>query len=392
MGACRGALVMCVDFNDEILIPKGEVGDFAVIACDQFTACPEYWEKLGSQMPDGSALDVILPECYLDDADDRINKIKSAARSMIENGRFNAVRGAVAVTRTTKYGRTRRGIVASVDLRDYDYRPDRNALIRASERTIEERIPPRVKIRQAIGLEFPHILLLVDDRENALMRAVDRAKKTLLYDGDLRGDGGHIKGELVQAERELSDAVRSVTEASRQKFGVELFALVGDGNHSLATAKYCAEHHATPFNGKALVEIVNVYDEGLVFEPIHRIVKTDDPEMFVQSFAAAVKGDAETIVYAPDPRTVSVPSDKIEAIKVVDAFCEDYVKRFGGSVDYVHGNDAVKADGCVGIKMRGIDKSELFDCVLKNGALPKKTFSLGEAEEKRFYVEGRKIK
>lgn len=383
---------MCVDFNDEILIPKGEVGDFAVIACDQFTACPEYWKVLEAQLPQGSALDVILPECYLDEADERIERIKTAASQMTESGRFNIVRGAVAVTRTTKYGRTRRGIVASVDLGDYDYKPGCNALIRASERTIEERIPPRVKIREAIGLELPHILLLVDDRENALMQAIDRSDKSLLYDGDLRGDGGHIKGELIQNERMLSDAVRSIIDASVQKFGVELFALVGDGNHSLATAKYCSEHHPTPFNGKALVEIVNIYDEGLVFEPIHRIVKTDDPARFIEGFSSAVKGDAETAFYSPEPRAMSVPSDKIDAIKAVDSYCESYVKQYGGSVDYVHGTDALKADGCVGIEMRGIKKDELFDYVLKNGVLPKKTFSLGEAEEKRFYVEARKIK
>ena len=383
---------MVVDFNDQILIPDGDVGDFGAVACDQFSAAPEYWNNLAAVMPAQSALDLILPECFLADADRRIENIKSAAKRMLQSNRFKACRGAVYVTRKTAYGRVRRGVVASVDLSDYDYKSGAQTLIRASERTIEERIPPRVKIREAIDIELPHILLLVDDRENLLKQACESAKRVPLYDGDLRVGGGHITGELITDARALDDAVKKIIKASVSKFGCELFALVGDGNHSLATAKYCAVNNPTPFNGRALVEIINVYGDGLVFEPIHRLVKTDDPVMFMDSLRSAVKGNAKTTVYAPNPIEISVPEDKIEAINAVDKFCETYVKHFGGYVEYVHGADALKREGHFGIEMRGIQKSELFEYVVKNGVLPKKTFSLGEAEEKRYYIEARKIK
>ncbi len=379
-----------IDFNDEILIPNGDVGNFAVIACDQFSSAPEYWTELEKELPASSALDYILPECFLNEADKRIAAIKASATAVSD--RFFAVKGTVAVTRKTRYGRTRRGIVASVDLSDYEYADGNTALIRASERTIEERIPPRVRIREALDIELPHIMLLVDDPDDLLFGAVDSAKKSALYDGELKGGGGHITGELITDTAALYAAVDKLIAQSERKYGAPLFALVGDGNHSLATAKYCSIHSPTPLNGKALVEIVNIYDEGLVFEPIHRLVEVSDPVMFMDSFRSAIKGGAKTTVYAPNPIEVAVPEDKIEAIKAVDKFCETFVKHFGGSVEYVHGDDALKRKGHFGIKMRGMEKSELFPAVAAGGVLPKKTFSLGEAEEKRFYVEARLIK
>lgn len=383
---------MTVDFNGEILLPKGDVGDFAVVACDQFSASPEYWNNLAEQLPPFSALDVILPECFLSQSDERIIAIKKAAADMLESNRFDVYRGAVYVTRQTPYGRTRHGVVASIDLNDYDYKKGSQTLIRASERTIEERIPPRVKIREAIDIELPHILLLVDDRDDLLMGACRAAKKCTVYDGELKGGGGRIKGELIEDSAALDNAVAQIIKASEARLGQRLFALVGDGNHSLATAKFCSVNNPTKLNGRALVEIVNVYDEGLVFEPIHRLVKVDDPVMFMDSLRSAVKGEAKAFVYAPNPMEISVPSDKIEAITAIDKFCETYVKHFGGYVEYVHGADSLKKSGHIGIEMRGIQKSELFEYVIKNGVLPKKTFSLGEAEEKRYYIEARKIR
>ncbi len=384
---------MVVDFKSEILIPKGDVGDFAVVACDQFCSQPEYWQELRKQLKtDDSALDLILPECFLAQADERIEAIRMSCAKMLAGGRFDAVRGAVAVTRTTPFGRVRRGVVAAVNLDDYDYAQGSTALIRASERTIEQRIPPRVRIRRAIDVELPHIMLLVDDREGELSRAVQNAPKTPLYDGELKGGGGHVKGELISAAdtAPLYDAVDRIIAASVKKFGTELFALVGDGNHSLATAKYCREHYPTA-DGYALVEIVDIYDEGLVCEPIHRLVQTDDPAAFVERLRAEVKGDAVTRIYTPTPIEINVPSDKVEAIVEIDRFCESYVERYGGSVEYVHGDDALCRKNHVGIRMRGLQKSELFDYVLKCGVLPKKTFSLGEAQEKRYYIEARRI-
>lgn len=384
---------MCVDFGDELLIPTGDVGDFAVVACDQFSACPKYWNDLYETMPEGSALDFILPECFLDSKEEHIRRIKAASEKAIKRGRFKPVRGAVKVTRTTAYGRVRRGIVASVDLDAYEYKPGNSALIRASERTIEERIPPRVEIRNAIDIELPHILILVDDPDDALMSAADASEKTPLYEGALKGGGGYIKGELITKTEKLDAAVKRIIESSVKRFGTRLFALVGDGNHSLATAKRCHSQTPTPLNSKALVEIVNVYDDGLVCEPIHRCVRTADADGFIRSFRAEIGGEAKTCLYVKDrEEQVAVPSDKIEAINAVDGFCESYVKEHGGYIEYVHGDDALKTDGCACVRMRGLQKSELFAYVIKNGVLPKKTFSLGEAEEKRFYLEARRIK
>lgn len=384
---------MCVDFDGELLIPSGDVGDFAVIACDQFSSCAEYWNELERVMPKGSALELILPECFLVESKERIARIESASRRLVDGGRFDAVRGAVAVTRKTKYGRTRRGIVASIDLDEYDYSPNSMALIRASEKTIEARIPPRVEIRIASDIELPHILLLVDDPDDLLMSAVDASKKSPLYDGELRGGGGHITGELIAAGDTdgLYRAVDELIDRTSAKYRTPLFALVGDGNHSLATAKFCYKTRLTPLDGRALVEIINIYDEGLLFEPIHRLVETDKPKLFIEGLREAVTGSAVTSVFSPDERTVSVPSDKVEAIVAIDRYCEDFVKSHGGAIEYVHGDGALRRDGHVGIKMRGIEKNELFGYVLENGVLPKKAFSLGEAEEKRFYVEARKI-
>ena len=383
---------MTVNFDDDILVPNGNVGDFAVVACDQFSAQPEYWQARAGELKPYSALDLILPECFLSDAEARTEHIRKASEYMLSHGRFGSYRGAIYVTRTTPFGRTRHGIVATIDLNDYDYKQGSKTLIRASERTIEERIPPRVVIREAIDVELPHILLLVDDRDDVLMRACRNAKKTELYSAELGGGGGHIIGELLRETDSLDRAVRDIISASEQKFGEKLFALVGDGNHSLATAKYCSVNNPTSLNGRALVEIVNIYDEGLVFEPIHRLVKTSDPVMFMDSLKSAVRGNAKTTVYAPNPIEISVPEDKIEAINAIDRFCETFVKHFGGYIEYVHGEDALKRDGHFGIMMRGIQKSELFEYVLRNGVLPKKTFSLGEAQEKRYYIEARKIK
>lgn len=380
-----------VDFSSEILLPKGNVKDFAVVACDQFSSSPEYWNELRGVMPPHSALDLILPECFLSEKEERLKEIAHAGADM-EADRFYSVNGAVAVTRTTSYGRVRHGLVAAVNLDCYDYKIGSSALIRASERTVEERIPPRVAIREALGIELPHILLLVDDKDDLLFGAVNAAKKTLLYDSDLKGGGGHIKGELIADAAPLYSVCEAIISAMGRKYGEPLFALVGDGNHSLATAKHCATAHPTPLNGKALVEIVNIYDEGLVFEPIHRLVKCDDPAMFTDSFRSAVKGEDKTVLYTPEPVTVSVPRDKVKAITEVDKFCETFVKHFGGEVDYVHGEDQLTRSGHVGIRMREVGRDELFGYVLNNGVLPKKTFSLGEAQEKRFYIEARKIK
>lgn len=379
-----------VDFSDEMLIPKGDVGDFAVVACDQFSSRPEYWLDLYKTMPSRSALDFILPECFLSDAEARLKSIATAARNV--GDRFEPVRGSVLVTRTTPYGRTRRGLVASVALDCYDYADGTTAPIRASERTIAERIPPRVAIREALDIELPHIMLLTDDPDGLLIKAAEGGIKRTLYDTELRGGGGRVRGELVDAADALYNAAEKLIARAEQNYGTPLFALVGDGNHSLATAKYCAEHRKTPYNGRALVEIVSIYDEGLVFEPIHRLVRTDDPAMFADSFKSAVKGEATARLFLPEPIEVKVPADKVEAIEAVDGFCETFVKHFGGDIEYVHGAAALKKSGHVGIEMRGMEKSEFFGAVVRHGVLPKKTFSMGEAEEKRYYIEARRIK
>jgi uncharacterized protein DUF1015 len=427
----------------EVYLPKAGVDPkkWAVIACDQFTSQPEYWrdvEKVVGEAP--STLNLTFPEIHLEEAgkEARIKNIQGSMRKYLEAGILEAREGLVYVERKVG-GKTRRGLVLALDLERYDYNKGSDSLVRSTEGTIVERLPPRMMIREGAALELPHILVLIDDPNRTVIEPVGAAKSKLhkLYDFDLMLESGHLTGYGVEPalEDKIIAALRALAEpkAFASKYGIGadkpvlLFAM-GDGNHSLATAKAVWEklkpqvrmNHPARY---ALVEIENVHDEGLEFEPIHRVLfglKGDvfaalksffgqdltytkvasGDEMVRQVDAAAgatqsiglVKGGAqpEFGVIQISHATSNLP------VGTIQAFLDPLMKSGGAEkIDYVHGGDVVRQLGAqpgnTAFYLPAMSKAALFKTVILDGALPRKTFSMGEAREKRFYMEARKI-
>ena len=387
----------CYKFG-EILLPKNtDVKNWAVVACDQYTSDPDYWNGIENSVVDPTTLRLVFPEVYLGKDDEtRIENIIAKQNEYLSGGIFEKVKGTVLVKRSTPYGNVRYGLMCLVDLSDYSVEKGVKSLIRATEGLVESRIPPRVKIRKNCPLELPHIMLLIDDPEKTVIEPLKSEVSEVLYDGDLKGNGGHVTGYAVTDTARVEKALDALIAKSESKYGEKLAFLVGDGNHSLATAKACFDPE-NPLSGYALVEVVNIFDEGLKFEPIHRVVFGADKK-FVEALESAMSGEtSETTIYVgAEAQTISFPSDPIDGVKKIQAFIDDYVKENGLTVDYVHGADDLKKicarGGAVGIELKPIDKNSFFTYIVKNGTLPRKTFSMGEANEKRYYIEARKVK
>lgn len=388
----------CFKFG-EILIPKNvDLKDWAVVACDQYTSSPEYWDELQDKVKRPSAIDIVFPECYLkNDKTKRINDIISKQIEFDKAGLFEAVNGTILVKRTTSYGNERWGLMCLVNLNQYTNAKGAVTPIRATEGLVESRIPPRVEIRKNCLFELPHIMLLIDDESRSVIEPLKKKNLPVAYDGDLNGQGGHVCGYRVDETEDVERALDSLQEASEKKYSQPLLFLVGDGNHSLATAKACVDKN-NPLSEYALVEIVNIYDEGLKFEPIHRVLFGVDNDKFLsdlRKLTASYSG--KTMIFVGDRSTeISFPEDAIEGVKLLQEYIDEYLKVSDGTVDYVHGEDDLKAicrkHDSIGILLKPIDKSTFFSYVVKNGTLPRKTFSMGEANEKRYYVEARRIK
>ncbi len=425
----------------QVYLPKPgtDLTKWAVIACDQFTSEPEYWNRVEKLVGDApSTLNLTFPEVYLEKpgAEQRIQNIQSTMRKYLDAGILQPREGLVYVERTVA-GKTRRGIVLALDLECYDYTKGSSSLIRATEGTIVERLPPRMKIREGAALELPHILVLIDDPNRTVIEPLSAAKSKLekLYDFDLMLDSGHLTGYAVNSdfENKIVEALRGLAkpETFAAKYGIGkdkpvlLFAM-GDGNHSLATAKAIWEKikpqvgmdHPARY---ALVEIENVHDEGLEFEPIHRVLfglKKDLfaalEKLFGANFSYKEVASAEKMVKAVDSADGQKQAiglvgggKKFGVIEIahassnlpvgtIQSFLDAFMKDGGAEkIDYVHGEDVVARLGDqpnnAGIYLPGMSKSNLFKTVILDGALPRKTFSMGEAREKRFYMEARKI-
>ena len=386
----------------EIVLPAAGVDmtAWAVIACDQHTSDAAYWEELDRFVGDRpSALRLTLPEIYLSDSERRTAEIERTMREYRARGIFRKLPpGFVAVGRSAPGTPVRRGIVLAVDLEAYSYAPKSDAMIRATEATILSRIPPRLKIRENVSLEFPHIMLLYDDPSDTVGQCVRARLGETLYDFDLNMGGGHIRGRFV------SDCAPVIAAfASLIKDG--LLFMVGDGNHSLATAKAAwerlkpslsaAERETHPAR-YALCEAVNLYDEGIRFEAIHRFVTGIDPDKFARSLSFAGEGAGELCIGGKSA-PLRLPADVPQAVAAADEAIGAYIAENGGEVDYVHGDDAVRAltakrKDPAAILLPKMDKVALFDAVKRGGSLPRKTFSMGESEEKRYYIEGKEIK
>lgn len=381
----------------DFLLPKTDFEKWAVVACDQYTSEPEYWQDVESIVGDSpSALNIILPEVYLkDDNSKRIEKINATMKNYINNGVFDTVKDTfIYVEREVTGGKIRKGIVGLIKLDDYSYEKGSKALIRATEATVIERIPPRVEIRKDAALELPHVMLLIDDPQNTVIEPLanksDSFKK--VYDFDLMKQSGHIRGFAVDKETVLAvqNALSGLIENSDDKF---LFA-VGDGNHSLATAKTCNSEYA-------MVEVVNIHDLSLEFEPIYRVLFNVEPEKLLNDFVTAHGGeyfgaDAQkfTCIYGDTECVVSIsPTGKL-SVATLQTYLDKYLAdNKTAKIDYIHGEEVVyslsKQAGTIGFIFEGMQKSELFPAIKQDGSLPRKTFSMGNACDKRFYIEAR---
>lgn len=407
----------------DILLPKydnEQMKKWAVVACDQYTGEPEYWNDvaaLTSGTP--SALDLILPEAFLNETERRIPEITEKMAKLLDSGFFAEHKDCfVLVKRTQADGRLRAGLVGAIDLEEYDYRKGSKSLIRATEATVAERIPPRVKIRANAPLELPHIMILIDDIGNTVIEPLLNKNLHELYSFDLMKNGGHIEGLKVDGEaaKSVCDALEKLADkqAFNAKYGLEdeevlLFAM-GDGNHSLATAKECYEQKKREGSPDAelaryaLVELVNLHSPALEFEAIHRIVTGVNCNDLLEAMTNVLGLTADA---SAEQRFTLINGEKVLEFGItkptsnltvgsLQSFLDDYLSHNSGKIDYIHGEDTVrnlcKNGSAIGFLLPSMKKSELFPTVIKDGALPRKTFSMGHAHDKRFYVEARRIR
>lgn len=422
----------------EILLPKNiDLSTWSVIACDQYTQDKDYWknveEKAGNKP---STLNLILPEVYLGSPDkaDRIKKIRQSMKEYLDTGVFaDAKKCFIYLERKTAFGRTRKGLVAQIDLETYEWKPFSKANIRATEATIVERIPPRMEIRKGAPLELPHIMLLVNDKDDLLVGANKPTDgRAPIYDGDLMANGGHITGWALESKVDIEGvekALNLIAEKNASPDGSTFLFAVGDGNHSLATAKavwdeYKKEHPEDKDSPVryALIEIVNIYDTGLTFEPIHRVIFNIDNEVLIKKLAEKLNGnikaldDADKVIKAVKDSWANfgffyldsegkqknvLLETKIKELAVarlqpeINAFLKELPDQSKAEIDYIHGTDEVlklgSKENSLGILLPPIAKDSFFETINGRGPLPRKSFSMGEADEKRFYLECRRL-
>lgn len=398
----------------EILLPNvSDFSSFACVACDQFTGDEGYWKELEEKVKGKpSALNLVLPEIYLGDGQEaRIEKINDNIERYLKEGCFRTLdKGFVLTVRETPFVKRRIGIIGAVDLEKYEYAKKSSALVRATEGTIEERIPPRLAIRKNAAAEFPHIMILFDDEKREIAEKLFEKRDSFekLYDFELNMGGGRIAGWFVPEKEGVAEAFSKLSDEKRliKKYGKadEFVFAVGDGNHSLATAKAHWNEVKKTLSEKekrthparfALAEFDNVYDEGIYFEPIYRFVTGVDRKKFISGISK-VKGRFG--VTDGKDLTVKGGKEKLpESVAAVDDFIKNYIDKNGGNVDYIHGEKNLfklvrKDETSVGVTFDKLKKEELFKYVSENGSLPRKTFSMGEGVEKRYYLEGKRIR
>lgn len=392
-------------FPADILIPKTDHTKWSVIACDQYTSEPEYWEKVKKNVGDGpTSLNIIFPEVYLScDNCKGIESINTYMNKYLNDDTFTEYKNSMILTkRTLSTGEVREGIVGVVDLEDYSYETKSNALIRATEKTVTERIPPRVEIRKDACIEIPHVMLLIDDPDKTVIEplAENSKKYQTVYDFDLMLGAGKINGCLLD-EESISQVQMALSKLEEKGKGF-LFA-VGDGNHSLACAKECYKLNKTQKSRYALVEVVNLHSPSLNFEPIYRVVFGVNPIELINDFVKSLGGeyhgaDAQKFicVFAEKELEVSVKPTAKLSVGTLQTYLDEYITNNPQvTIDYIHGENSVRAitraENTVGFIFDGMRKDELFSAVRQDGSLPRKTFSMGHADDKRFYLEARKI-
>lgn len=407
----------------DILLPQLDaegMKKWSVVACDQYTGEPEYWEETARLVGDApSTLRLILPEVYLgaSDCDKRIADINAAMENYLKDGIFKTYKDCFILTKRTQAdGRVRVGLVGAVDLEQYDYNKGSKSQVRATEATVASRIPPRVKIRSDAPLELPHIMILIDDERKTVIEPLLKKPLQCVYKFKLLQNGGELEGYLVDGDnaKAVIEALDKLADKTlfNNRYGLNneevLLYAMGDGNHSLATAKECYERKKREGSPDAelaryaLAEVVNLHSPALEFEAIHRVVTGVDTDKLIgdmtdalrlgaygeQKFTAVCSGQDKEYVIGKPSSNLTVGS--------FQGFLDKYLKENGGSVDYIHGENVVRklceAEGTIGFLLPSMKKSELFPTVIKDGALPRKTFSMGHANDKRYYCEARIIK
>ena len=410
-----------------ILIPKNvDMEKWSVVACDQFTSEPEYWKELDSIVGDApSTLRITLPEIYLEenDVEDRIKKINSTMEEYLNKDLFTELTDSmIYLERTQADGKVREGLMGIVDLEDYSYEKGSQTLIRATEKTVIERIPPRVKVRENALLELPHIMILIDDEKKDIIESLKEevTDNDIVYDFELNMNGGHIRGyklnensmnEIDSKLEKLADKDYFESKYGVTDKGVLLFAM-GDGNHSLATAKACYENLKKTMSEEeylnnparyALVELVNLHSSALEFDAINRVIFDTDKENLLNELQKYYNinkdGNGQKVRVITDNLNedwyIENPKSNI-AVGSIQMFLDEYLKEHKGKIDYIHGEDVTtelgSKEGNIGFIFDAMKKCDLFKTVILDGALPRKTFSMGHANDKRYYLEARKIK
>ena len=407
---------------------------WAVVACDQFTSEPEYWEKVEEIVGDApSTLRLMLPELYLDGPDeaDRIKAVRATMDKYLGDGTLRKMEPGCMLIKRTAEGRTRMGLVIATDLEAYDFNKGSTSLTRATEGTVIERIPPRLRIRGDAPIEMPHIIILIDDPGKTVIEPLADQPREVIYDTDLMMDGGHITGSFIKAEnmKGAQEALSALYDQAEKKYGDGnvIFQAMGDGNHSLATAKTAWENIKKTLSPEeieghparyALCEIENIHDDGIVFEPIHRVIfaKKGQSGMDLVNQVVDLLGQFNGKAYLADA-DAAVPEGAFEVPYITGAGCGKIIieepenklevgalqhvldimvkENHDCDIDYIHGTEAVNRigsrDGNAGFMLPAMDKFMLFPAVAADGALPRKTFSMGEANEKRYYIEARYI-
>ncbi len=410
-----------------ILIPKKtDMTKWSVVACDQYTSEPEYWNEVTKIVGDApSTLNLTLPEIYLEESDvnERIKRINENMNKLLAEDFFNELEDSmIYLERTQSDGKVREGLMGIVDLEDYSYEVGSQTLIRATEKTVIERIPPRVKVRENAKLELPHIMILIDDEKKDIIESLKNkvTETDVVYDFDLMQNGGHIKGYKLNSDviNEIGTKLDKLADKDyfEKKYnvhdkGILLFAM-GDGNHSLATAKACYENLKKTMSKEeylnnparyALVELVNLHSSALEFEAINRVVFDVDSKKLVEEltkyYTINEKGNGQEfeLITSDGVKKLYIENPKSNiAVGSIQIFLDEYLKNNSGKIDYIHGDDVTKEltlkGNNVGFIFKPMKKEELFRTVILDGALPRKTFSMGHSYDKRYYLEARKIK
>lgn len=392
----------------DILLPKqADMQCWSVIACDQFTSDAAYWAAVKQAVGGApSTLRLMLPEFYLGKRDEAAAaaEIQQTMRRYLDNDVFTEIEHSfIFLERTLPCGSVRRGLIGMIDLEAYDYSPDSSTPIRATEGTVEDRLPPRVKVRRAAPLEMPHIMVFLNDPDDGVMQRAGTAANGLLYDFDLMMGGGHVRGQRIYGA--TADALAA--QISEGNTAVKL--AIGDGNHSLAAARKCwlkKKQRLTPEQAEsdparfALAELVNIHDPAVTFAPIHRVLFETDPSTWFDAAAQQLAADGEgrdvILLSGGRQKTIRAKGASIgEVIGNVEQFCKAYLAAHGGTIDYIHGDDEAvqlaQRSGCCGVLLPQMEKGELFSSVEYSGPFPKKSFSIGLGRDKRYYLECRKL-